>query len=88
MDMPYEQIVLERVNDTIYSLVGSAISGWVEETAESYVMAEYSTEEKAIKAMNMLRDAYIYLKQCEIKNDYVQMPPACFQFPQDDKVEV
>lgn len=60
-------------------------------------MAEYSSKEKAIKAMEMLRNEYgkHYLGQggaMATANFYVPafgfIPPKVFQFPKNDEVEV
>jgi hypothetical protein len=56
-DFPYEQIVIQRfVNNKIYVL-NENLTG-VEKIVNDFVIAEYSTEEKAIKAMEMLRETY------------------------------
>lgn len=60
-------------------------------------LAEYSTEEKAVKAMEMLKEEY--LKYMEIEGSEVLtgqgviqpnfwVLPKVFQFPQDDEIEV
>ena len=60
-------------------------------------LAEYSTKEKAIKAMEMLREAYESRMELDggydsVHKCYVQpnfwVPPKVFQFPQDDEIEV
>lgn len=54
-------------------------------------LATYSTEEKAIKAMEMLRE--LYLLKTEVHSDYnchhykVALNKV-FQFPQDNEIEV
>jgi hypothetical protein len=59
-------------------------------------MAKYSTEEKARKAMEMLRETYLsYMKleggQSFMSNNYIQpnfwVLPKVFQFPKDEDVE-
>jgi hypothetical protein len=52
-------------------------------------MAEYSTEEKAIKAMEMLREEY--RNYATAKSDdywFAFNYPKVFKFPQDDEIEV
>lgn len=49
IDMPYEQVIIMRHDKSIYLM----------EHLTEDVVAKYSTEEKAKKAMEMLRDAYI-----------------------------
>lgn len=60
-------------------------------------LAEYSTKEKAIKAMEMLREAYESRMELDggydsVHKCYVQpnfwVLPKVFQFPQDDEIEV
>ena len=55
-------------------------------------IAEYSTESKARKAMEMLREEYTFEKQFETicfgTTYYPSRPTYYFQFPQDSEVEV
>lgn len=50
IDMPYEQVIITRHDKSIYLM---------EHLTEDVEIAKYSTEEKAKKAMEMLRYAYI-----------------------------
>lgn len=52
LDFPYELSAI-RINNEVITMT------MCEETAYSNVIAKYSTEAKAIKAMEMLREAYI-----------------------------
>lgn len=77
-DIPYEQAMLLRFKEGIY-LMNNNFAG-VEGITEDPVIAEYSSEEKAIKAMEMCREYYdsiFFEPQSEI-----------FQFPKDEEVEV
>lgn len=56
-DMPYEEVIIQRFKSRIYFL-NKNLTG-VELLNDDMQIAEYSTEEKAKKAMEMLRDAYI-----------------------------
>lgn len=56
IDVPYEQVVIQRFNRVIYFL-NKNLTG-VESVINDMEMASYSTEEKAEKAMEMLRIAY------------------------------
>lgn len=56
LDMPYEQVVIQRFKNDIYFL-NKNLTG-VEQLVNDMVVATYSTEEKAKKAMEMLRIAY------------------------------
>lgn len=49
VDLPYEQIVVCHAMESVIALYNG----------EKYVLGEYSSKEKAYKAMEMLREAYI-----------------------------
>ena len=49
VDLPYEQIVVCHAMESVIALYNG----------EKYVLGEYSSKEKAYKAMEMLRKAYI-----------------------------
>ena len=57
IDMPYESVIIQRFNSGIYFL-NKNLTG-VEPLNDDMKIAEYSTEEKAKKAMKMLRKAYV-----------------------------
>lgn len=57
MDIPYEEVIIQRFRSRIYFL-NKNLTG-VESLSDDVQIAEYSTEEKAIKAMEMLREAYV-----------------------------
>lgn len=57
IDMPYEEVIIQRFRSRIYFLNKNLTS--VESLSDDMQIAEYSTEEKAIKAMEMLRETYI-----------------------------
>lgn len=80
IDVPYEMVVIQRFEEDVYFL-NRNLTG-VEDLISDIRLAKYSTEEKAIKAMEMLRKQY---KQyvCASVNIY-----GVFQFPQDDEIEV
>jgi hypothetical protein len=56
IDVPYEMVVIQRFRNAIYFL-NRNLTG-VEGLINDIALAEYSTKEKAIKAMEMLREAY------------------------------
>ena len=56
-DIPYGQAMLLRYGSSIY-IMSQNFSG-VERIISDPVIAEYSTEEKAIKAMEMCREKYL-----------------------------
>lgn len=57
LDMPYEEVIIQRFKSRIYFL-NKNLTG-VEPLTDDMQIAEYSKEEKAKKAMEMLRDVYI-----------------------------
>ena len=57
IDVPYEMVVIQRFEEDIYFL-NRNLTG-VEDLISDIRLAKYSTETKAIKAMEMLRDAYV-----------------------------
>lgn len=101
MDMPYEEVIIQRFKSRIYFL-NKNLTG-VESLSDDMQIAEYSTEEKAIKAMEMLREQHekvAFLKTIIntekgasfvrglSKTDFDKMTQNYFQFPQDDEIEV
>ena len=84
LDMPYEEVIIQRFKSRIYFL-NKNLTG-VESLSDDMQIAEYSTEAKAIKAMEMLREAWI--------NEAIEFTHGIyhrnivFKFPQDDEIEV
>lgn len=70
IDMPYEQVIIMRHDKSIYLM---------EHLTSDVEIAKYLTEEKAKKAMEMLREDY---KKC-IKCHYLMT----FQFPAEEELE-
>lgn len=56
IDIPYEMVVIQRFEEDVYFL-NRNLTG-VEDLISDIRLAKYSTEEKAIKAMEMLREQY------------------------------
>lgn len=89
-DVPYERsnFFMQPRNDYIEILC------CVDE--HSFNIAEYSTSEKALKAMKMLHDKYLSIMELKggygvVTSCYVQpnfwVLPKVFQFPQDSEVD-
>lgn len=57
LDMPYEEVIIQRFKSRIYFL-NKNLTG-VESLGDDIQIAEYSTEAKALKVMEMLRETYI-----------------------------
>ena len=64
IDMPYEEVIIQRFGREIYFLNKNLIG--VEQLVSDMDIATYSTEEKAKKAMEMLRDTYQYGKRVAV----------------------
>lgn len=93
IDMPYEEVIIQRFGSKIYFL-NKNLTG-VEPLTDDMQIAEYSTEEKAKKAMEELRYAYM----CHSLVKMGQMSPdgidekltiglgGVFQFPAEEELE-
>ena len=70
IDVPYEQVVIQSFNRVIYFL-NKNLTG-VEQVTDDMKMAEYSTVEKAKKAMELLRTAYTgqFITNAEVSQDF------------------
>lgn len=93
VDLPYEQIVVCHAMESIIALYNG----------EKYVLGEYSSKEKAYKAMEMLRIAYenneFYhytagskrfeeVQSILSEEQFRKATTEYFQFPQDNEIEV
>ena len=101
IDMPYEEVIIQGFKSKIYFL-NKNLTG-VEPFNDDMQIAEYSTEEKAIKAMEMLRKVYennvFYhctanskrfeeVQSILSEEQFRKATTEYFQFPQDDEIEV
>ena len=101
IDIPYDSVIIQRFGREIYFLNKNLIG--VEQLVSDMDIATYSTEEKAKKAMEMLRERHtdnvfcredIQYKAEMLLDDGLQivreMMMKCeyFQFPKDDEVKV
>lgn len=77
VDLPYEQIVVCHAMESVIALCNG----------EKYVLGEYSSKEKAYKAMEMLREVYVGMPITIYPSKMVFANNAIFQFPQDDEIE-
>lgn len=64
IDIPYDSVIIQRFKRKIYFLNKNLIG--VEQLVSDMDIATYSTEEKAKKAMEMLRDTYQYGKRVAV----------------------
>lgn len=80
-DLPYEEATIQFFLDgkvVAYSLSDLGSNDFI-------TMAKYSTKEKAIKAMKMCRNEYLYLETYG-SNMFPFEAPKVFQFPADSEV--
>lgn len=87
IDIPYESVVIQRFGRKIYFLNKNLIG--VEQLVSDMDIATYSTEEKAQKAMEMLRNNYLdfMAEATPDGNGFCFNQPKVFQFPKDEDVE-
>lgn len=93
VDLPYEQLVVCHAMESVIALYNG----------EKYVLGKYSSKEKAYKAMEMLRKSYenneFYhhtsttdtfkdVANLLSNEEFDKATRECFQFPQDDEIEV
>ena len=93
IDIPYDSVIIQRFGREIYFLNKNLIG--VEQIVSDMDIATYSTEEKARKAMEELRYAYM----CHSLAKMGQTPPdgidekltmglsGVFQFPAEEELE-
>lgn len=88
IDIPYESVIIQRFGREIYFLNKNLIG--VEQLVNDMDIATYSTEEKAEKAMEMLRNNYLdfMAEATPDGNGFCFNQPKVFQFPKDEDVEV
>lgn len=82
VDLPYEQVGVQINNLNKKDIIAYPIHVAGE---SHWTLAKYSTEEKAVKAMEMLSTDYGSYKQVKSSNGYyfVFNYPKVFRFPQD-----
>lgn len=79
IDVPYEHVAVIRLNKKIYFFNSNLIT-------DSQALAEYSTEEKAEKAMEALRLTYKGNTFGIANGISREILCKVFRFPQDDEV--
>lgn len=100
IDIPYEEVIIQRFKSGIYFLNKNLIG--VEPLNDDMQIAEYSKEEKAKKAMEMLRIAYennefyhhtgnsehfTEFIQALSKEMFKKSASEYFQFPEEEELE-
>ncbi len=104
-DIPYEDFVFSILKSSGGNCEIVAVKNVAEppEVFMNSLVATYSTKEKAIKAMEMLKEHYGLLSFMKLiagttkyeifinrftEDDFVKATTEYFQFPQDDEIEV
>lgn len=97
IDVPYDYFSFSVASGKNKDVEYSCIYCYNTSAPHGTKLAEYSSKEKALKAMEMLRNEYgkHYFGQggaMATSNFYVPafgfIPPKVFQFPKDDEIEV
>lgn len=85
VDLPYEQIAISIDCDDEMTIIAYAVNS---EDDTIWNLAEYSTKEKAEKAMKMLRAEYVNFQETKsINGSYFAFNyPRVFRFPYDSEV--
>lgn len=101
LDVPYEMIVIQRFEEDVYFL-NRNLTG-VDDLVSDIRLAKYSTEAKAIKAMEMLKAHYDLLSFMKLtagtakyesfikkftEDGFIKATTEYFRFLQDDEIEV
>ena len=69
LDAPYELIAISPYSGNMATIVGTFPGNDLGKGDRVYILGEYSTEEKAMKAMEMCREQYA---QCEINKHLIK----------------
>lgn len=69
LDAPYELLAISSYSKNMATIVGTFPGNDIGKGDRVYILGEYSTEEKAIKAMEMCREQYA---QSELNKDMIQ----------------
>ena len=69
LDAPYELLAISPYSGNMTTIVGTFPGNDPTKDDRIYILGEYSTEEKAIKAMEMCREQYA---QSELNKDMIQ----------------
>ena len=83
LDVPYELIAISPYSKNMATIVGTFPGNDLAKGDRIYILGEYSTEEKAIKAMKMCRKEY---QGIFTKGNCMLDQPKVFRFPADDEI--
>lgn len=79
-----EKITKRQGREMWPEIVGYGIYNY--ENGSDLKIAEYSTEEKAIKVLDMVQNGYQYCEECKYIGVGASQPEFVFQMPQDNEV--
>lgn len=95
LDAPYELLAISPYSGNMATIVGTFPGNDLAKGDRIYILGKYSTEEKAIKAMEMCREKYLsrmeldggydIVHKCYVQPNYWVLPKV-FQFPADDEI--
>lgn len=97
LDVPYELIAISPYSGNMATIIGTFPGNDLGKGDRIYILGEYSTEEKAIKAMEMCREKYLSRMELDggydtVNGFYVQpnywVLPKVFRFPKDEEVQI
>lgn len=91
IDVPYDYFSLSMSSGKYEDVEVACIYCHNLSSPNGTKLAKYSTKEKAIKAMELLREVYLYHTSISVKNGNANGAikfARVFQFPQDDEIEV
>ena len=87
LDAPYELLAISTYSKNMATIVGTFPGNDIGKGDRVYILGKYSTEEKAMKAMEMCREQYL---SRTVNGFYVQpnywVLPKVFRFPADDEI--
>ena len=94
-DIPYEDFVFSATDDWKIKVAKDVV--YTTGQGKLRIIAEYSSREKVLKVMEMLRTTYLsrmeldggydFVNGCYVQPNYWVLPKV-FQFPADDEVKV
>lgn len=85
LDAPYELLAISSYSKNMATIVGTFPGNDIGKGDRVYILGEYSSEEKAIKAMEMCRKEYLDFKTYG-QDMFPFESPKVFQFPADDEI--
>ena len=87
-DIPYEDFVFGATDDWKIKVAKDVVYNTGQ--GKLRVIAEYSSREKALKVMELLREAYLKFAQATNNDSFYAFfdNPKVFRFPADDEVKV